>query len=181
MILIFDTETTGLLLPSAAAPKKQPRPIEFFGLFLDEDMEEAGTLSFLFNPDHPNRPNLPGIITKITGLRNADLADAPPFAEKAGEIRAGIARADMVVGHNLTFDRDIVDAAMAHAGKEPVEWPRQVCTVEETEHLCGHRLTLSAIYQRFFDETFTAHRAESDVRATARVFAEGLRRGVIEL
>jgi DNA polymerase-3 subunit alpha len=61
-----------------------------------------------------------------------------------------------------------------------VAWPRVICTVEETEHLKGHRLKLSDLYELLFGEKFAnAHDAKADVEALAKCYFELVKRGEI--
>ena len=58
------------------------------------------------------------------------------------------------------------------------EWPRLCCTVENTEWLHGHRLSLSALHEELFGEPFSgAHRARTDVAALTRCYLELVKRG----
>lgn len=184
-ITLFDTETTGLLLSRAAGAHKQPKVIEFFALPLEIrgegkgewDWVEGEPLHLLFNPGEKLDPK----ITRITGIRDRDLADKLPFLDHAGAVRVCLQGADMVVAHNLSFDKGIIDAAYARENLQPVQWPRGLCTVEATEHIYGTRMSLSNIYQELFNDTFAAHRAEDDVRAMGRVFRKLVEDGEIVL
>lgn len=61
-------------------------------------------------------------------------------------------------------------------------WPeRLVCTVEATEHLKGHRLSLTKLYEHLFPgENFPgAHRAKADVQALVRCYVEMFKQGLV--
>jgi DNA polymerase III epsilon subunit-like protein len=176
MFLVFDTETTALVANSAQPLHKQPQIIEFFGLFLNDDFEEAGTIHQLF---HPGKP-LPAEVVKITSITDDMLKGAPSFAIGHEPVIAAIERSHTVVAHNLSYDMSVVNFEMERL-KKKVVWPHnRVCTVEATEHMKGFRLNLGALHSELFGESFTgAHRAENDVRALARCFVELARRGEI--
>ena len=76
-MIVFDTETTGLPAADAAPLAKQPHIIEFAAIKLDEDtLEEVSRLEFLSKPPI----DLPPIITKITGITDADLGTTTVYS-----------------------------------------------------------------------------------------------------
>ena len=165
--LFFDTETTDLISNTLLPLDKQPRIIEFFGQIVDENGNKLQELEFYCNP---------GIIisetvTKITGIKTEDVKNEPPFSARADEVIALIESADEIAAHNLSYDMFVVDADLARI-KKTVKWPKkQICTVENTEWMCGFRLSLSNLYERLFGEPFSgAHRARADVEALTKCF-----------
>jgi DNA polymerase III epsilon subunit-like protein len=174
--LIFDTETTLLIKNSLMSNANQPHIIEFFGHILDEDDQVIETLEFLCKPP----VKISEEVTKITGFVAADVADAKPFKFYAEQVAGIIGRADSVVAHNLSYDWAVINIEMDRI-KHPVNWPLiRICTVEETEHLKGYRLGLSALHEHLFGETFTgAHRAKVDTLALTRCFSELRRQGAL--
>lgn len=185
---IFDTETTDLVKSELADDKLQPHIIEFFGVLLDEEGEIVEQLGLLCDPGVPITEE----ITRITGLKAEDVAGQPGFAASAQQVADFFAKAGEAVAHNLAFDRQVVDLEFARLKPEkksgsksessPVMvWPkRMTCTVEETAWLKGHRLSLTALYEHLFGETFAgAHRAQVDVMALARCWIELKKRGLV--
>lgn len=173
--LIFDTETTDLMGNSLLPIEKMPRIIEFFGLSLDENLEEVGSYNFMFDPG----VKITEEITRITGIKNEMVVGKPKFSEGASLIRNLILDHDEVVAHNLSFDRHMVEIELKRCNLS-ISWPDLICTVEQTEHIKGHRLNLQALHEHLFGEGFAnAHRAENDVRALARCFVELRKRGEI--
>lgn len=175
---LFDTETTGLIKNSAVPLDKQPQVIEFYGCLVDTDKEGEvlGELEFLCNPGTP----LPAIITKITGIKDEDLKDAKPFSAYKDAVVEFFAKANAAVAHNLSYDRSLIGFEMARCQSILLMPERQICTVEATEHLKGHRLSLGALYELLFSEAFPdAHRAKNDVMALKRCFLELIKREVI--
>jgi DNA polymerase III epsilon subunit-like protein len=172
----FDTETTGLIKNSKAPADQQPRITELFAMLCDEEGVELSNYNQLFNPQE----KLSAEITKITGLKDSDLRDKPLFKDQVSDIQTLLDDADAVVGHNLSFDLAMVENEYKRASTE-VKWPkRKICTIEQTMHLKGHRLSLTKLYELLFSEPFKgAHRAEYDVRAMARCFFELKRRDLI--
>jgi DNA polymerase-3 subunit alpha len=94
----------------------------------------------------------------------------------ASEIMSYLSRSHRVVAHNVSYDCDMIDIELARCGKKLV-WPEKFCSVEATEFLKGHRMNLTSLHEYLFGEPFAgAHRAEPDVRATAKCYMELVRR-----
>ncbi len=180
MIIILDTETTGLLAPDAADVREQPRIIEFAAIKFDGQLEEVSRLEFKVNPEIP----LPAIITKITGLKDEDLADAPKLIEKVGELQEFFVGSRGLVAHNAGFDVGVIWYELVRLGLEKkFPWPpRHICTVESTMQIKGHRLHLADLHEHLFGEKFAgAHRAMVDVEALVRCFKKLVADGEIIL
>lgn len=179
--ILFDTETTALIENSARQLRDQPHVIELFALTLDMDSgEELGTFHSFF----AHSKDLPKDTVRITGITNEMIKDAPPFADKAKEIKTLIEKHECCVAHNLDYDMSVLNYEFQRLPQTqvlPIIWPpRKICTVESTEHLKGYRLSLTALHELLFGEAFeSAHRAEGDVRALARCFKELIKRGEI--
>lgn len=170
----FDTETTGLPLPSIVSAKRQPHVIEFYGALVTDEGEIVEEIEFLCDPKVPITEE----ITKITGIRPEDVAGKPQFKEHIPAISELLKKAEMVMAHNLSFDMFMVDKEYERIGAVVTWPPLRLCTVEATEWICSHRLSLSALHQHLFDEPFTgAHRAGVDVAAMIRCFVALRKRG----
>lgn len=174
--LLIDCETTGLIQNRLRPLAKQPFIIEFCGITFDDEGKELQELSFLCDPGFP----IDSTIQRITGLKPSDLNGQPRFAAFGAEICQLLEAADVLVAHNLSFDRSMLELEFRRANVAPA-WPATLCcTVEQTEHLAGHRLKLSDLHQRLFGEPFAGgHRARTDVLALSRCYFELLRRGEI--
>lgn len=178
---IFDTETTGLVKNGGQPLAKQPHIIEFSGLLVEPDGKIVKELDFILDPG----VTLDSIITKITGLTNADVKGKSKWSEKVDDVIDFFSQADRVVAHNLSFDRKMVDFEMERKFGDKVSevkfWPAdQVCTVEATEHLKGYRMSLTVLHEYLFNQPFEgAHRAMVDVKALTRCYVELVNRGVI--
>lgn len=176
-VCIFDTETTDLVKNSLVPLEQQPRIIEFFGHTVDSQSGEViEELEFVCNPGH----KLSATTTRITGLKDADVEGQPMFKSFEGKVRALLGSADAVLAHNLSFDFAVVDAELRRCvTSEKCKWPiRRICTVQETEWIKGHRLSLSALHEHLFGAVFTgAHRARTDVEALTRCYLELVKRG----
>jgi DNA polymerase III subunit epsilon len=173
--LVLDTETTALIKNKLQPLDRQPRIIEFFALSLDSAGEELDTFSYLFNPGI----KIDDKITEITGIKQEMLDDQKPFSSIAQHILEVIEVHDEIVAHNMSYDKAVIDFEMKRLGKK-VRWPELICTIESTEYMKGHRMNLRSLHEFLFGEPFeNAHRAENDVRATAKCFLELRKMGVV--
>jgi DNA polymerase-3 subunit epsilon len=174
--LVLDTETTGLLSSHLMDLKRQPEVIEFSGLTLNlATGEQLGQYSTLINPKLP----LPEEIIDITHITPEMLAAAPRFPAVADTIKQLIEAAPVVIAHNASFDKEMLDLEYERLGQK-LNWPFTLCTVEQTVYLVGHRLSMAALYKWLFNETFKdAHRAEVDVKALGRCCIELHRRAIL--
>lgn len=167
-MIVYDTETTDLTGAYGLDLDLQPQIIDYCGLKVDMDtFEVVEELEQLIRPKDP----ISSEITEITGITNEDLKDKPSFAEfqsKLSDFHLGVS---CLVGHNLMFDLRLVQYELQRMKKEfSFPWPpKQVCTVEETEHLKGRRLKLIDLHIELTGNSFEgAHRARSDSEATLR-------------
>lgn len=180
MIIVLDTETTGLLEPEAADIKLQPRIIEFAAIKLDHELVELDRIEFKCNPEMP----LPAIITKITGLKDEDVLGAPKLIEKISELQEFFVGSRVLVAHNAGFDVGVIWYELLRLGlHRKFPWPpRHICTVESTMQIKGHRLHLADLHEHLFGEKFAgAHRAMVDVEALTRCFIKLVQDGEIIL
>ncbi len=166
-IVAFDTETTGL------NPFDGDRIVEFAGVILhvDADYQVTGSEehSFLVNPGIP----IPRESTRITGIGDEDVADKPPFADRAREIW-NLLNGSIIVAHNLAFDQAFLRLAFKECG---LGWPKTVGEVDtlrlsqaRLDHLKQHRLGLVA--EALGIPLDNAHRAAHDAEACGRIFVE---------
>ena len=173
--LVLDTETTALIKNKLQPLDRQPRIIEFFALSLDSAGDELDKFSYLFNPGI----KIDEKITEITGIKQDMLNDQKPFSSIAQHILEVIEVHDEIVAHNMSYDKAVIDFEMKRLGKK-VRWPELICTIESTEYMKGHRMNLRSLHEFLFGEPFeNAHRAENDVRATAKCFLELRKMGVV--
>lgn len=165
--LIFDTETTGLLLPRTADLKSQPKIIEV-GIIEIANGKIKGEHTWLIYPGE----QITEEITKITGLKNDDLVGKPIFADILPELEAVFLGADGLVCHNAPFDVGMLVTELRRLGREfqfPYP-PRQLCTVSAYAFLKGHNLKLTDLYKHVMGkELKQTHRALDDARALAEI------------
>lgn len=171
--VVFDFETTGLVLHPATPLRKQPKPIEFGAVLVELDGTVVDECSLLINPEQP----IEAVITKITGLTDADLAVAPVFAAVLPRIREIMGKADVMVAHNLPFDESILEIALQREGITDFIWPKyKLCTVQAYQEGWGKRPRLIELYEQVMGKPLLqTHRASDDCLALADiVIKEGL-------
>lgn len=174
---IIDCETTDLIPNRSLRDDKLAHIIQFYGCMVDLDSEAPPIVikQSLFNPGVP----IPDKIQRITRITDEMVKYAPKFLNKAVKVRDFLQSAPLIIAHNCSFDKEVLDIELERAGV-PIKWPPCLCTVEASIHLHGKRLTLSALYEDLFKEKFKdAHRADVDVAALVRVVRELRRRGEI--
>lgn len=168
--IIFDTETTGLPLPSVIDASKQPSVIELGAIRCDEQGEVVSHFSQLVNPGFPISEE----ITNITGITNEDLADQPPMADVIGKFAEFAEGATDWIAHNADFDHSMIlwelDRLRGTPGKHKVPdifaEADIICTVGEYYHIYGRRLRLIELYQEMTGKEYPqTHRALDDCRA----------------
>ena len=192
MYLIFDTETTGLPKRWKAPltdSENWPRCIQIAWQIHDIKGALIRHEDYLISPDGFT---IPFDSEKIHGISTA-LAEnqGTPLAEVLNKFRTALNEVEFVVGHNVSFDRNIMGAEYLRSGLEDVFEQKAVidtCT-EETARLCqiaggrGGKFklpTLSELYYFLFKERFEdAHNATADVEATTRALFELLRKEFI--
>jgi DNA polymerase-3 subunit epsilon len=164
---VFDCETTGT----------SPGLDEIVSLAvirLDADGVETGTLARLVRPLRP----IPAEATAVHGISDEDVSSAPCFTEIAPELLEVLAGA-VFVAHNARFDLAMLQHAFLGAG---IEYrPAAVaCTLDAFRLLeplaPDHRL--ESICERRGIPLVDAHRAHSDVSATAALLHLLLDEGV---
>jgi len=171
----MDSETNGLVENHSMKLNYQPEIIEFYGCIADlKTGEIEREVDALVRP----AGQIPDKIVAVTGITELMLTEAPTFAQIADTIIDLIETAPLVIAHNASFDQELVDIELERIGKT-VKWPRLLCTVEQTVHLMGVRLSLSNLHQHLFGELPAhVHRAKADtmtlLRCCVRLHEDGV-------
>jgi DNA polymerase III epsilon subunit-like protein len=168
-VIFIDTETTNLLAVEAADLVNQPHVVEICCIKTNIWLEKPTVLSVLVKP--PIR--IPDEVIKIHHITNEDVQNKKPFAGHYHELAAFFLGATHLVGHNLQFDKRILENELKRINKlTQFPWPvNNICTVEEIRKIKGHRMSLGDLHEELFGVRFEeAHRAEADTQALVRVF-----------
>jgi DNA polymerase-3 subunit epsilon len=110
--------------------------------------------------------------TAVHGITAAAVAGCPLFPEGAPEFLPLLTEADVIVGYNVAFDLDMLQAELVRAKFPPLDLTgKQIIDVLRLWHHVEPR-TLVAAHRKFCGaELVDAHQAEADVAATARVLS----------
>ncbi len=191
-ILIFDTETSGLIdRRFEAEDPEQPDVVQLAALLCGDDGEVLSTLSCLVRPDlkaiQPGAAKVHGI---TQAKANAHGLEAPAVL---GVFGAMVGRADVLVAHNLAFDALVLRTAWHRAFgadfRERLYGKRAFCTMKAMTPVCKilsgrskHKADykwpkLSECIDFLFAERLEgAHDALVDARACGRIYFELQRR-----
>lgn len=157
MYAIIDIETTGT---SAAFGK-----ITEIAIFIHNGNEVTDSFITLINPEC----NIPWNITRLTGISNEMVAEAPKFYEVAKRI-VELTAGKVFVAHNVMFDYSFVKEEFKRLG---YDYKRKVmCTVKLGRKLLpGHRsYSLGNICSDLGINIEGRHRAGGDAFATVKLF-----------
>lgn len=161
-MLVFDVETTG-------TDRRRDQVIE---LCVQYGLDAPRTRTWRFLPSVPIHPGAQA----VHGISIEDLADCPPFAACADEILQVFVEARVVVGYNLAFDIEMIQAEYERLGRPPVDFSGK--TIVDAFRLWQQfePRSLQHAHKRFVGDSFAAaHSASADVAATGRVL-----RGMLE-
>ena len=169
-IVIFDCETTG-------TDRVQDQIVELCvqrGLCSDpETMEDGAVTTWRIKPAVPIHPGAQA----VHGITMAELEGCPTFGGVADAIAEVFANADVIVGYNVTFDIEMLQAEYARLGPEhalAVDFfggGKQIVDAFRLWQQCEPR-SLQHAHQRFVGNPFeAAHSASADVAATGRVLS----------
>jgi DNA polymerase-3 subunit epsilon len=162
-IVIFDCETTG-------TDRLQDQVIE---LCVQRGLgDDAPSQTWRIKPTVAIHPGAQA----VHGIAIADLEGAPSFAQVADAIAAVFAETDVIVGYNIAFDIDMLQAEYTRIGRPLLDLNgKKIVDAFRLWQQCEPR-SLQHAHQRFVGAGFaSAHSASADVAATGRVLSGMLR------
>ncbi|MES2876509.1 MAG: exonuclease domain-containing protein [Patescibacteria group bacterium] len=157
-VVYVDIETTG-------GSARSSRVLEVAAIRVEPDgtIREYATL---IDPE----TRVPSTITRITGITNADIVDAPKFNDVADDL-ADIMNGAVFIAHNVRFDYSFLKMEFAQLGITFA--PKLLCTVRLSRALYtlerGH--SLAKLIERHEIPVLDRHRALADAHAI-KYFAE---------
>ena len=191
--LFFDTETTGLPfdfnLPRHIV-ENWPRLVQLSWLVTDDQGNRLKTADHIIKPDGFTIPqdasDLHGITTQVAMQKGNDLAEV--MTEFLNDFRD----ADLIVGHNVEFDKNIVGAEIIRMGSQDImDSKPAICTLKSSTDYCailnkrgdGFKYPkLQELHIKLFNKPFEdAHNSLSDITATEKCFWKLIQLGVIQL
>lgn len=157
MFAIIDIETTGL------DPQKDK--ITEIAVMVHDGLSVVERFSTLINPER----SIPAHISRITGINDSMVKDAPKFFEVAKKI-LDLTRDRIFVAHNVEFDFRFVQEEFKSFGY-PFKRDK-LCTVRLSKKLLPKRksYSLGRLCESLGIPLLGAHRASSDAEATAQLF-----------
>ena len=172
--VVFDLETTGAKTP--------PCRITEIGAYRVRGGEIAEEFHTLVNPETA----IPSFITRLTGISNQMVRNAPKFGEVAADFLDFIGDS-VLVAHNAQFDMRFLNHEIGRIHEDYRVANPHLCTVRISRkllpHIENHRLNTLADYYRV--ALVNHHRASDDAYATALIFVNLLEilenRGVRDL
>lgn len=189
IIFAWDVETNGLpLWDQPSDDPRQPHLVQFAGLLIsDEPRRVVAQMGLIVRPDGWS---IDPEMTAIHGIDDA-MAQAVGVDERlVGRLFLTMrARADLEVGHNISFDKRMMRINLLRHGlitrEDADEGPPSFCTQREStaivncpptaKMLAANRRgpkapTLAEAYAHFFQDRLPAHDAMADARAAARIY-----------
>lgn len=155
--VVVDVETTGL------SPKYNS--IIEIGLVKVKDLRIVESFSSFVNPQR----DIPYYITRLTGISNKDVYDAPFFENIAPKIAEFIS-GNILSGHNLSFDASFLRKEFEYCGMQKVS-ALSVCTLKIARRMYPMLKTksLGSVCHHLGIHNKMAHRALDDATVTAQV------------
>lgn len=156
--VVLDLETTGMRPESCG--------ITEIGAVKYRGGELQGSLATLVDPGSP----IPPVVVGLTGITDAMLEGAPPMAAVLPSLLEFLGDG-VLVGHNVSFDRSFLDAALVASERTPLP-NLQIDTLGLARRLVADEVTslrLSSLARHLRVARLPCHRALRDAEATADV------------
>jgi DNA polymerase III epsilon subunit-like protein len=177
--ILFDTETTGLMKPSANSLKEQPHMTEIFAYKVDSNIQIIDQFHSMIRPPIP----VPEEITRLTRINDQMLASAPPFRKVYPLLAEFFLGSTILVAQNAPFDVSILEVELRRLDKlTQFPWPpMHICTAEYSTAINGSRMSLKKLHTHITGEEVKGHhRAQNDVDALLTVFRWLCEEGIIK-
>uniref|UniRef100_A0A486XQF9 DNA-directed DNA polymerase n=1 Tax=Rheinheimera sp. BAL341 TaxID=1708203 RepID=A0A486XQF9_9GAMM len=156
LYVVLDVETTG--------GKAGSDRITEIGALKVQGGEVLDSFSTLINPER----HIPSFISRLTGISNAMVADAPKFADIANQLSEFLQGA-VFVAHNAKFDYSFIRSEFARC-ELPFDMP-QLCTVVNMRRYYPglQSYSLGKLCEEFDIKLTNHHRALADATATVEL------------
>lgn len=174
--LFIDTETTGLLLDdsfSIDTINNWPRLVSVAYILCDDCKIVRENYSII----KPNGFIIPPESTKVHGITSAEaISKGRVLSEVLDEIKGVINECDYIVGHNIIFDINVLNAEFYRYNMTlPVSLKPYYCTMQLAKGYCGlsntKYPTLEELYTILKGDTISnAHNAQTDAQASMECF-----------
>jgi DNA polymerase-3 subunit epsilon len=151
--LFFDTETTGLpkdrKKDATQGSHNWPDPVSIAWIVTDDSKAVRAKYYII----QPKGWKIPEDSIKIHGItqRMAE-TDGVPLIHALGEFMRDLRQVDVVIAHNIEFDKNVILAAVLYHCKDDVamKWPRyEFCTCEGAREITKIPLLRPNLYFKF--------------------------------
>lgn len=187
---MYDTETTGFINKKDPNLDAQPYVIQFAGILgelNDGKYTEIARKDILIKPPI----SIPYWASQVHHLYDIDVQDKEPMKHQIDEIMDFMNQAEVLIGHNIEYDEDMMKLELRRYEKLHLYNPTQVlCSMKSTVDFCALQgkwerfkyPKLGELYKKLFGEYFIgAHDAMVDVEATLKCFLELEKKWVMKL
>lgn len=151
-IAVVDVETTGL------SPWRNDRIVELAIVVISPNGQILAEYETLLNPNRDIGPS------HIHQIHASDILHAPIFSDVAGDVLEILSSANIIAGHNISFDRNFIVKEYERIGIQFPEIPF-LCTYQ----LFGRNSLASCCAEFGVEFDGIAHRALMDARVTAQL------------
>lgn len=187
---MYDTETTGFINKKDPNLDAQPYVIQFAGILgelNDGKYTEIARKDILIKPPI----SIPYWASQVHHLYDIDVQDKEPMEHQIDEIMDFMNQAEVLIGHNIEYDEDMMKLELRRYEKLHLYNPTQVlCSMKSSVDFCALQgkwerfkyPKLGELYKKLFGEYFIgAHDAMVDVEATLKCFLELEKKWVMKL
>ena len=183
-ILFFDTETTGVDV-------RKDRVIEIAWLCCSLDGIMKYSKTRLIKPEGFT---IPDEAVQIHGITN-QIADeeGEDFSEVIRNFLRDLHAVDLIVGHNIIYDIEILKSECSRVNIDPIEFKdkSRFCTMKQLSQFCkiprlsggtGYKFpTLSEVYEILTgSQLINCHDALVDTEACKAIFFSAIEKGIIQ-
>lgn len=154
---VLDLEATGL-------DPWQDRVIAIAVVHLSPEFEYQSEWYTLINPER----SIPDKVSRLTGIHDADLVDAPAFASVIDRL-VDLLQDRVLVAHNVAFDSCFLLSEFRRSGRS-LPQTNSICTLRLAREFDLPAYDLATVCRHLDIPNLHHHNALNDARATAVLF-----------
>lgn len=191
MIIVFDTETTGLGQGISTNDNSHPKVVQIAWLCLSDTCEIISKQQLLVDPG----VLIPPEVTRIHGIDDAVAASCGTHSKLAiKSFLYAASKASIIVGHNIRYDLKMVEHEAFRAGILETDTYKAFDTAYKLDtnnrHLLGLErpdgkkhpsIKLADAWTQISKVPFDAHNALDDSIICAKLLAHAYKRGKIDI
>ncbi len=189
-ILFFDTETTGLPINWNAPVSNLnnwPRLVQLAWQVYNSNGDLLEEHEYIIKPVGFIVPSEASAVHKIT--TEIALKNGVDLLTILNIFSSSVNSCGLLVAHNYSYDYNIMGSELLRNGQENcLKEKENICTMKASTAFCkipgpyGYKWPkLEELYDKLFNDTFNAHNALDDIKATSKCFWELISKKVITL